>query len=121
MEHQELNKENIFDKVENLTKTSIDLVKLKTIDGSTSIITSLFSSAFFLIVFLMFLFSLNIASGFWFGNYFDNYFIGFIITAAINFTLFFVLLLVKRSFESKIKDIILSKFLKKIDLDEIIN
>ncbi len=81
MENIATNIEKLYEKAENYTKTSIELVKLQAIDKISEIISSLavvISIAFIVAIFTLFL---NIGVAIWIGDALDNMALGFLIVS----------------------------------------
>lgn len=81
MENIATNIEKLYEKAENYTKTSIELVKLQAIDKTSEIISSLavvISIAFIVAIFTLFL---NIGVAIWIGDALDNMALGFLIVS----------------------------------------
>jgi hypothetical protein len=72
----------LFDKAEEYGRTSIELLKLKTLDTTTDLISSLVSRLIVVIFLLMFIFMLNIGIAIWVGNLLGRVSYGFFIVAA---------------------------------------
>jgi hypothetical protein len=73
--------EELFEKAGEYGKTSLELLKLKAIDKSASVISSLAVKSVLLIVVVMFLLSLSIGAGLWIGELFGRPYYGFFILA----------------------------------------
>lgn len=81
MENIATNIEKLYEKAENYTKTSIELVKLQAIDKISEIISSLavvISIAFIVAIFTLFL---NIGVAIWIGDELNNMALGFLIVS----------------------------------------
>lgn len=81
MENIATNIEKLYEKAENYTKTSIELVKLQAIDRTSEIISSLavvISIAFIVAIFTLFL---NVGVAIWIGDALDNMALGFLIVS----------------------------------------
>lgn len=81
MENIATNIEKLYEKAENYTKTSIELVKLQAIDKTSEIISSLavvISIAFIVAIFTLFL---NVGVAIWIGDALDNMALGFLIVS----------------------------------------
>ncbi len=81
--------ENIVDSIESLLesavdygKTSYDLVKLKTINKTSDVVSSLMPHAVVFLILMSFLLFLNLGVAFWLGEIFGNTFYGFFVVAA---------------------------------------
>lgn len=112
--------ENIVDSIEALLesatdygKTSYDLVKLKTIDKTTDVVSSLISHAVVFVIFMSFLLFLTLGLAFWLGEIIGNIFYGFFVVAAfygiVGLVLHFAL---HDQIKKKISDYIIKQALK---------
>ena len=73
--------ENIFEKAENYTRTSIELVKLKTVSASADVLSTLTSKIAVGAVVAFFTLFLNIGLSLWIGKQLGEYSYGFFILA----------------------------------------
>jgi hypothetical protein len=74
--------EPLFDKTEAYTKTSFELLKLKALDKTADVTSSLISRSVFAIAISFFAFTLNIAVALWLGDLLGKAYYGFLIVAA---------------------------------------
>ncbi|MCG6190951.1 MULTISPECIES: hypothetical protein [Maribellus] len=81
--------EDIVDSIESLLesaadygKTSYELVKLKTINKTSDVVSSLIPHAVVFLVLTSFLLFLNLGVAFWLGEIFGNMFYGFFVVAS---------------------------------------
>lgn len=72
----------IIERLENYTKTNIQLVKLKTIGKSAEMASVILSKGLIVIAFSMFVLILSFACSFWLGGLFNNTSYGFFCVAA---------------------------------------
>lgn len=110
-----------YDKTEDYIQTQFELIKLNTIDKSADVVSSLAHRIVFAMVAGMFILFLNIGIGLWLGNLLGAYHWGFIIVSG--FYLLSALLIYifrKPLIKNPISNLMLSKMLKKVDLDGII-
>jgi hypothetical protein len=112
MEEKENLFENLFDKAEEYGKVSFELLKLKTIDKTSEVISSLLSGIIIMMFFCMFFVFLNIGIALWIGEALDKTWCGFVILAAFYVILtiilnYFVRDKMKRFFSNLIIRIIL--------------
>jgi hypothetical protein len=112
--------EDIVDSIESLLesaadygKTSYNLVKLKTIDKTTDVVSSLIPHAVVFLILMSFLLFFNLGVAFWLGKIFGNMFYGFFVVAAfygiIGLVLHFFL---HDRIKKKISDYIVKQILK---------
>ncbi|MGV9004298.1 hypothetical protein [Flavobacterium sp.] len=116
MENIATNIEKLYEKAENYTKTSIDLVKLKAIDKTSEIISSLavvISIAFIVAIFSLFL---NIGIALWIGDELNNTYLGFFIVSGFYFLVGIIIYINRRTFiKVPIDNLIVGKLLEKKD------
>ena len=81
--------EDIVDSIETLLesatdygKTSYDLVKLKTINRTSDVVSSLIPHAIVFLILMSFLLFLNLGVAYYLGGIFGNIFYGFLVVAA---------------------------------------
>lgn len=105
---------NVFEKVENLTKTSIELYKLKIIGKSSSILSSLFINLAILLSVLFFIALINIALAFLIGKWIGSYGLGFLIIASFYLILAAIIYVFRSSISERvIENRLLNNFLSK--------
>ena len=73
----------LFQKAEDYGKTTIELLKLKTIDKSADVVSSLVSQLVIGIILLIFLLFVNIGIALWIGALMGKSYYGFLIVAGI--------------------------------------
>jgi fatty acid desaturase len=81
MEAQDNPLRSLLDSTEDYIRTSVELLKLKTIDKATDKISDVISRTIAIFVFIMFLILVSIAVGFLLGSILDNTWLGFFIVA----------------------------------------
>lgn len=106
--------ETLFEKAEDYTKTTAELVKLKAIDKSADVLSSLLSRLTVAIVVVMFVLLINIGFSLWIGELIGKPYFGFFIVATV-YLLFSIILY---SFKDQwikipISNFIITKLLKK--------
>lgn len=100
--------ETLFHKVEDYGKTSIELLKLNTIDKTADLVASLLSQVMILVVGMAFILFSSIGVAFWLGAYFASNAIGFFIVGGFYLLLTVLFFLIKKSMKAPIRQIILS-------------
>ena len=75
--------EPLLEKAEQYSKTSIELIKLRLLDKSADISSTLFSRLLFVLVVSFFVFTLNIAFALWLGDLFGKNYFGFLAVALL--------------------------------------
>lgn len=103
--------ENLLEKASDYGKTSFELVKLKTIDKTTDVVSSMIPHSVVFILITSFLLFLNLGLALWLGEIFGKVFYGFFAVAA-----FYVLiaLLIHFFLHKRIKKLIGDYFIKQI-------
>lgn len=81
METNATTNENIFEKAENYTRTSLELVKLRTVAASADVISTITSRIAVGAVVAFFTLFLNIGISLWIGKELGEYYYGFFILA----------------------------------------
>lgn len=74
--------EPLLEKFTDYGKTSMELVKLKSIDKTSDILSTLLARLFFVLAVTLFLISVNIAIALWLGDLTGKTYDGFLIVAA---------------------------------------
>ena len=107
--------EMLFERAEDYTKTTIDLVKLTAVDKTADVLSSLISRLTVSIIFVLFAFLVNIGLSFWVGELVGKIYYGFFIVSSIYLVLAIVLYIVKdKVLKITISNFIIAKMLKKI-------
>ncbi len=73
--------ESILDRTTEYGKTTFELVKLKTIDKATEVVSSLFPNSVVFIMVVVFMFFLNFGLALWLGEILGKVFFGFFVVA----------------------------------------
>lgn len=105
--------ESVLESVADYSKTSYELVKLKTIDKTSDVVSSLIPHAIFFLILMIFLLFVNLGVALYLGEIFKNIYYGFFVVAAFYGIIglvvhFFMLDRIKR----KISDYIIKQALK---------
>ncbi|MWB95532.1 hypothetical protein GON26_14270 [Flavobacterium sp. GA093] len=109
---------NIFEKAENYTKTSLELVKLKTVSASADVLSTLVSKIAVGAVVAIFTMFLNVGISLWLGMLLGAYYYGFFAMAL--FYLLVALILHRnqhRWIKTPIGNLIISSILRDKDTD----
>ena len=75
--------ETLLEKATEYGKTSFELIKLKTLDKTTDIVSTLIPQSFVFIAIMSFILFINIALALWLGDILGKVFYGFIAVAAL--------------------------------------
>jgi len=106
--------ETLFEKAEAYAKTNIDLIKLKSIDKSSEVISKSASKLVFIFLGLIIFFLLSIGLSVWIGEMTGEMYYGFFIVAAIYVLLSVVLYFFRDTLIKKpINDSIIIQLLEK--------
>ena len=112
MEHKATLIESLFEKAEAYAKTNLDLFKLKTIDKSADVVSTVLSKLVFFIVVLFIIVSINIGLALWIGELTGKSYYGFFIVAAFYVLVALVLHFMPGLIKSPVNDSIILKMLK---------
>ena len=77
MENNTSTIETLFEKAEDYTRTTAELVKLKAVDKTADVVSSMLSRGAVSIVFVMFAFLANVGLSFWIGDLLGKDYYGF--------------------------------------------
>ena len=86
----------LIDKAENYAKTNIELYKLKAIDKTTDVFSSVAAGIVIGIVITFLLIVLSIGAGFWIGEILGKTYYGFFVVAGFYAVLAIILVLMRR-------------------------
>lgn len=109
MEDHKILIEPLIERVEQYGKTSIELLKLKSLNKTSDILSTLLSRLFLIIVILLFALTLNTAIAFWLGELLGKNYYGFLVVAAFYGLVGMLLLIIHPSIKSKINDSIITQ------------
>ncbi|MDR7211950.1 hypothetical protein [Flavobacterium piscis] len=121
METNATTNENIFEKAENYTRTSLELVKLRTVSASADVLSTITSKIAVGAVVAFFTLFLNIGLSLWIGKELGEYYYGFFILAGFYLIVAIVLHTFQHSLiKTPIGNLVISSILKetKTDLNE---
>lgn len=105
--------EMLFEKVENYSKTTIELLQLKAISKLTNVISSVTALIAVGIVVALFSLFLNIGLGLYLGELFGAYYLGFFAVAGFYLLLGLIIYMLKDTFiKRKISDLIISTLIQ---------
>ncbi|MEO7977721.1 phage holin family protein [Flavobacterium sp.] len=113
METNATTNENIFEKAENYTRTSLELVKLRTVSASADVLSTITSRIAVGAVVAFFTLFLNIGISLWIGKELGEYYYGFFILALFYLIVAIVLHTFQHSLiKTPIGNMIISSILK---------
>lgn len=105
------NIEALFDKSKEYMETQMEILRLKAIDKSTAMISSLATRLIYITIFMIALFLLNIALGFWLGEILGKVYYGFFCLAAFYFIVGLIIFAIrKNSVGNPIRNALIDKF-----------
>ncbi len=103
--------EPLLERVEQYSKTSLELLKLKSIDKTADIASSLFSRLILVIVLAFFTFTLNIGLALWLGELLGKDYLGFIVVAGFYGLVSIIVYYIHPSIKSKFSNSIITNML----------
>lgn len=114
MENNTSTIETLFEKAEDYTRTTAELMKLKAVDKTADVASSLLSRGAVSIVFVMFAFLVNIGLSLWVGELLGKDYYGFFIVSGI-YLIISILLYIFRDplIKLPVSNFIIERMLKK--------
>ena len=114
MENNTSTIETLFEKAEDYTRTTAELVKLKAVDKTADVVSSMLSRGAVSIVFVMFAFLVNIGLSLWIGELLGKMYYGFFVVSSF-YLLVSILLYVFRDplIKMPVSNFIIERMLKK--------
>lgn len=111
MEDNEKSIESLIEKLTDFSKTSFELAKLKTLDKSSDVASSLIPHSIVFVLFASFMLFANFGLAYWLGEILGNTYFGFFVVAA-----FYVLaaLVFHFFFHKRVKDLIWNSIIKQV-------
>lgn len=100
--------EPLFDRVKEYSKSSIELIKLKTIDKSSDFLSNLIFRMTISVFLLLGILSLNIAVALWLGDLFGKTYLGFFSVTAFYLLVAFILFLFRKKIKMNISNSIIT-------------
>lgn len=115
------NKDKLFEKVENYATTSVNLLKLNAVEKSADVISSLSHRIVLLLVVVMFTLFINVGVSMYIGKLLNEYYLGFFIVSTFYLLLAVFIYIFRNKFlKTPISNMVITKLLKKVDLDEVL-
>lgn len=118
MKDQKIVIEDIFEKVENYTKTTFELHKLKFIGKSSSVVSILILYVTLFIIALFFVSFINIALALLIGKWIGIYYLGFLIVSLFYLFIACLVYIFRDEISKRFQDTILLKILITPDKDD---
>lgn len=103
--------EPLLEKAEAFSKTSLELIKLKALDKTADVSSTLASRSLFTLIVLFFVFTLNIAIALWLGDLLGKAYYGFLILASFYALAGIVLLIIHPFIKSRVNNAILKQLI----------
>lgn len=111
--------DTLFEKVEDYSKTSLELIQLKAISTSADVLSSVTALIAVGIVAALFTLFLNIGLGLYIGKLLGDYYLGFFIVSGFYLFLGLVIFFLKDTLiKQKISDLVISKLIQQISSDD---
>lgn len=104
--------ETLLVRVEDYSKTSIEIMKLKFVDKTADFSSKLISRMFLIIVLSFFVLILNIGIAFWLGELLGKIYYGFLAVAAFYALVAMILAFTHSIIAARLKNSIIAQFLK---------
>jgi hypothetical protein len=100
--------ESLFNKVEDYSKTSVELLKLNAIDKTADLVSTLLTQMILFSVSIIFILLSSIGVAFWLAVYFDCTAIGFFIVGGFYLGVTLVFFSVRKGIKAPIRQLIIS-------------
>lgn len=104
--------EPLLEKAEKFSKTSIELLKLKSVYKTSDIASTLISRLLLIVIILFFLLSLNVGIALWLGDLLGKNYYGFLLVASFYGLLGIVLFFLHPTIKASVNNSIIIKLLK---------
>ncbi len=99
----------LFEKAEAYGKTSFELLRLKALDKTADVTSTLFSRLLFILLAAVFAFTINIAIALWIGDLLGKAYYGFFIVAGFYALAAIVILIVHPSIKTRVNNTIIKQ------------
>jgi len=99
--------EPLLERFKDYGKTSLELVKLKSVDKTADILSTLISRLFFVLTLVIFLLTINIAIALWLGEIIGKTYDGFLVVAGFYAIVTLVLYLMQPKIKTRVNDSII--------------
>lgn len=104
--------EPLLEKAEKFSKTSIELLKLKSVYKTSDVASTLISRLLLIVIILFFLFSVNVAVALWLGDLLGKNYYGFLLMASFYGLIGIVLFFLHPAIKASVNNSIIIKLLK---------
>ncbi len=99
---------SLVESVEEYSKTSFDLLKLKYVERKADLTSSFVTKSIFVVVLSLLVININIAVALWVGTFFSKIFYGFLVVSSFYALLSIVLFLTHKLIKTKVNDSIIA-------------
>lgn len=99
----------LFEKTEQYCRTSFELIKLKSLNKSSDVLSTLISKTCLIIFFLMFLMTLSIAFALWASEFLGKIYYGFFVIALFYALAAILIFLIHPVIKSRLKNAIIKQ------------
>jgi hypothetical protein len=114
MENDTSTIEMLFEKAEEYTRTTVELMKLQAVDKAATVMSSLLSRVIVFIVFVLFAFLFNVGLSLWVGELLGATYYGFFVVSGFYLLVTIILYIVKdKVLKTPICNFIIVRMLKK--------
>ncbi len=104
--------EALFERIKEYLNTSIEIIKLKSVEKAAEIFSTLAVKLSILAIASIFMLFLNIGIAFWLGEILGKVYYGFLIVAAFYLAVTLIILLLSKKIKKSIADSIITNALK---------
>lgn len=101
--------EPLLEKVETYSKTSFELLRLKALDKTADVASSLLSRSLFILLVSFFVFTITIAAALWIGDLLGKNYYGFLIVAGFYALASIILLVAHPSIKTRVNNTIIKQ------------
>lgn len=112
MEQNTLLIEPLLDRFKDYGKTSLELVKLRSVDKTADLLSMLISRLLYILTIVISLITFNIAISLWLGNIMGKTYDGFLVVAAFYAVVALILYLMQPSIKARVNDSIIRLMIK---------
>ena len=113
MDNKDVDIKSLVESVEEYSKRSFDLLKLKYVEKKADLTSSFVTKAIFVVVLSLLAININIAAALWLGTFFSKNYYGFLVVSSFYALLSIVLFLTHKLIKTKFSDSIITDELNK--------
>jgi len=111
MENKTTLMEPLLESAEAYSRTGMELIKLKTLDKTAAVSTSLITTSLFTIIVSFIVFTVNIAIALWLGDLLGKIYYGFLVIAACYALAGIILLIIHPFVKSRVSNAVIRQLL----------